>query len=240
VLDISNFTFSKYPDYKKRKLIFVKKKFMRIVLVDDHDVILESLGMLLKSLPILSEIVIFNNPFNSLQFIEVNEIDLLITDFNMPEMDGCSLTLNARKLKPNLNILMLTVSEDLATIQKAFQAGVLGFVMKKANRKELEIAIETVGSGKRYYSESVMKILMNPDNGLAEFMRINENVPYLTKREIEIIELISKELSSSEIAEKLFLSSATVEKHRHNIIKKLGVKNVIGIVKYAYENHLIS
>ncbi|WP_341225859.1 response regulator transcription factor [uncultured Arcticibacterium sp.] len=213
---------------------------MKIVLVDDHNIILDSLGMLLKSLSIVSEIKTFNEPQKALQYIQVEELDLLITDYNMPEMNGCSLAVNVRKMKPNLPILMLTISDDFQTIKDAFNAGIKGFVMKKANRSELQSAIEAVGAGKRYYSEGVMKELLNPDNGMADVLMMEEEMPSLTAREIEIIELIGKEMSSIEIAEKLFLSPATVEKHRHNIIKKLGVKNVIGIVKYAYQHNLIT
>lgn len=213
---------------------------MRIVLVDDHPIILDSLSMLLKSLPSVNGITTFNDPHKALQYIQVEELDLLITDFNMPEMDGCSLAVNVRKTKPNLPILMLTISDDFETIKNAFNAGIKGFVMKKANRNELQNAIEAVGAGKRYYSEGVMKELLNPDNGLADVVIMEEEMPSLTAREIEIIELIGKEMSSVEIAEQLFLSPATVEKHRHNIIKKLGVKNVIGIVKYAYQHNLIA
>lgn len=212
---------------------------MRIVLVDDHPIILDSLSMLLKSLSNVSVITTFNDPMKALQYVQVEELDLLITDFNMPEMDGCSLAVNVRKTKPNLPILMLTISDDFETIKNAFNAGIKGFVMKKANRKELQNAIEAVGAGKRFYSEGVMKELLNPNNGLADVVLMDDEMPSLTAREIEIIELIGKEMSSIEIAEKLFLSPATVEKHRHNIIKKLGVKNVIGIVKYAYQHNLI-
>lgn len=213
---------------------------MRIVLVDDHPIILESLSMLLKSLSSVGDITTFNDPLKALQYVQVEELDLLITDFNMPEMDGCSLAVNVRKTKPNLPILMLTISDDFETIKNAFNAGIKGFVMKKANRNELQNAIEAVGAGKRYYSEGVMKELLNPDNGLADVVMLDDEMPSLTAREIEIIEHIGKEMSSVEIAEKLFLSPATVEKHRHNIIKKLGVKNVIGIVKYAYQHNLIA
>lgn len=212
---------------------------MKIVLVDDHTIILDSLGMLLKSLSIVDEITTFNNPEKALKHIEVEEFDLLITDYNMPEMNGCSLAVNVRKSKPNLPILMLTISDDFQTIKDAFNAGIKGFVMKKANRNELQNAIEAVGAGKRYYSEGVMKELLNPNNGLADVVMMDDEMPSLTAREIEIIELIGKEMSSVEIAEVLFLSPATVEKHRHNIIKKLGVKNVIGIVKYAYQHNLL-
>lgn len=213
---------------------------MKIVLVDDHPIILESLSLLLKSMNGIDDLILFDDPENALDYILTEDLDILITDYEMPQMNGCTLTLKARKSKPDLNVLMLTVSESIDTIRSAFHAGILGYVMKKAGKKELQEAIETVSQGKRYYSKALLFELLNSSDEINSLISEQESLPCLTSREIEIIELIGLELSSQEMADKLFLSPATVEKHRHNIIKKLGVKNSIGVVKYAYQNNLIS
>ena len=101
--------------------------------------------------------------------------------------------------------------------------------------------MKTVASGKKYYSESVVFELLNRDKNMADLTNetIEEKLHNLSEREIEIITLIAKELSTNQIAEKLFLSPATVETHRHNILKKLGIKSSIGLVKFAMKNGLI-
>ena len=140
-----------------------------------------------------------------------------------------------------IKIILLTVSEDADTIQKAFAAGVSGYIMKKAGRDEFETALKTVAKGKKYYSESVVFELLNRDKNIAELA--NEPIPdklkNLSEREIEIIKLIANEHNTNVIADKLFLSPATIETHRHNILKKLNIKSSIGLVRFAVDNGLV-
>ncbi|UBM58803.1 response regulator transcription factor [Marinilongibacter aquaticus] len=210
---------------------------MKIVLIDDHEIILESLSLLLGSLPEVDRVVTFEHPVVALEHCLAEKYDLIITDNNMPEMTGCAFTLKLRKEKPESKILMLTIDEHFGTIREAFSAGILGYVMKKANKRELREAVLTVASGKRFVSDAVFSELIRPD-GPSHWDQ-SDDLQSLSSREIEIVALIGQELSSKEIAERLFVSVATVEKHRHNILKKLGVKNSIGIVKYALGNGLL-
>jgi DNA-binding NarL/FixJ family response regulator len=178
-----------------------------------------------------------------LKALAVHEnIDIVLTDFNMPEMDGIELTLQIRQQFPQVKVLLLTVSEDSDTIQRAFKAGVSGYMMKKAGKIEFETALKTVASGQKYYSQSVVFELLNRDKQMVDLTNatVEDKFDELSPREIEIITLIAQELSTNQIAEKLFLSPATVETHRHNILKKLGIKNSIGLVKFAMKNGLIT
>lgn len=209
---------------------------MKIVLIDDHDIILESLGLLLNSLEEVSKVMVFNDPNKALEYCISEDFDVLITDFNMPEMSGIALTLKLRTLKPNVRILMLTVDESYSTIKEAFNAGIKGYIMKKSGKKELREAIITINEGKRYVSDAVFSELIRQN--LKEENEEND-LQSLSEREIEIVTLIAQELSTKEIAEKLFVSVATVEKHRHNVLRKLSVKNSIGIVKFAINNGLL-
>jgi DNA-binding NarL/FixJ family response regulator len=164
----------------------------------------------------------------------------LITDYQMPQMSGIELTLQLRQKYPSVKVLMLSVSEEAEMIREAFQAGVWGYMMKRAGKAELQKAILTIANGQRYFSESVVFELMR--------LGLTDNIPkeeiftefnQITEREIDIIRLIANELSSVEIAEKLFIAPKTVETHRHNILRKLGVKNTVGIIKYAIKNGIV-
>ncbi|SOE23845.1 DNA-binding response regulator, NarL/FixJ family, contains REC and HTH domains [Spirosomataceae bacterium TFI 002] len=213
---------------------------MHVVLVDDHTIILDSLGLLLSTMDSINEITTFDDPQEALLYIEANSLDLLVTDFEMPDMNGCDLAQKAKKIKPDLNVLMLTVSEDMETIKCAYKSGILGYVMKKAGKLELKEAIETVAEGNRYYNKALLMQLINSEDGLGSTeVEVEEVKTELTNREVQIVRLMATELSSLEIAQELFLSPATVERHRHNIIKKLGVKSSIGVMKYAFEQKLI-
>jgi DNA-binding NarL/FixJ family response regulator len=216
---------------------------MKILIADDHEFILDSLEILLSSIQDCEVVGIYTSGNALLKGLELHDdIDLVMSDYNMPEMNGIELTYQIRQRFPNVKVLLLTVSEDVGTIQEAFQAGVSGYVMKKAGKAELEKALQTIVSGQKYYSESVVFELLNRNKSMADVVgnSVKSELAILSEREIEIIKLISQELSTNEIAEKLFLSPATVETHRHNILKKLRLKNSIGLVKFAMKNGLIS
>lgn len=215
---------------------------MRILIADDHQFILESIEILLSTLPDFEVVGTYSNGRELLNSLAIHEnIDLVMTDYNMPEMNGIELTYKIRQNYPAIKVLLLTVSEEVQTIQEAFQAGVSGYVMKKAGKEEFEKAIKIVASGKKYYSESVVFELLNRDKKMSDLVgdTIKDDLMNLSAREIEIIKLIAEEHSTNVIAEKLFLSPATVETHRHNILKKLRIKNSIGLVKFAMKNGLI-
>jgi DNA-binding NarL/FixJ family response regulator len=212
---------------------------MRILIADDHEIFLDSLSMLIATFPDVEVIGNCKNALEVLDFLQNQTIDLLVTDYKMPQMSGIELTLQLRQKYPKIKVLMLSVSEEAEMIREAFQAGVWGYMMKKSGKAELQKAIECIKNGQRYFSESVVFELMRL--GLTDNIpqnEISQEFNQLTEREIEIIRLISKELSSQEIAEKLFIAPKTVETHRHNILKKLGLKNTVGLVKYALKNGL--
>ncbi len=215
---------------------------MRVLIADDHQFILESIEILISTMPNYEVVASYNNGIQLLKGLEIHEnIDLVLTDYNMPEMDGIALTYQIRQRYPTIKVLLLTVSEDANTIQEAFKAGVSGYMMKKAGKSEFEKALKTITAGQKYYSESVVFELLNRDKKMSDLVGENMQVELssLSDREIEIIKLVAHEHSTNVIAEKLFLSPATVETHRHNILKKLGLKNSIGLVKFAIKNGLM-
>jgi DNA-binding NarL/FixJ family response regulator len=213
---------------------------MRILIADDHEIFLDSLSMLIATFPDIEVVGNCKNALEVLDFLQNQTIDLLVTDYKMPQMSGIELTLQLRQKYPQIKVLMLSVSEEAEMIREAFQAGVWGYMMKKSGKGELQKAVESIKNGQRYFSESVVFELMRL--GLTDNIpqnEISQEFNQLTEREIEIIKLITNELSSQEIAEKLFIAPKTVETHRHNILKKLGLKNTVGLTKYALKNGLV-
>lgn len=208
---------------------------IRILLVDDHQIILDSLGLLFDLMDGISLVATLNDSRKVLDVLAEKEVDILITDMSMPYMNGIELSFQVKEKYPDMKILMLTVNDQGDRIQDAFKAGISGYVMKKAGRVELENAIRTIAAGQLHFSQEVMRTLLSTKEGDDQF----EKIKHLTKRELEIIKLIVREYSSAEIAEELFISQGTVETHRHNIFKKLDVKNAIGLVKFALKYKLI-
>jgi len=213
---------------------------MRILIADDHKFILDSLELLIATMPEHEVLGAYTSGTEVLKALEeFNNIDAVLSDYNMAELNGIEMTRQIKQRLPHIKILLLTVSEDAETIKEAFEAGVSGYVMKKAGKAELQRALQTIASGEKYYSESVVFELLNRDKKIADLVQESTNTGLLTERELEIIRLIAREMSTNQIAEKLFISPATVETHRHNILKKLGAKNSIGIVMYAVNNKLV-
>jgi len=214
---------------------------MRVLIADDHEIFLDSLSLLIATFADVEVVGNCKNGAEVINFTKNNEIDLLITDYKMPQMSGIELTIFLRQNYPKIKVLMLSVSEEAEMIRESFQAGVWGYMMKRAGKTELQKAIQTIANGQKYFSESVVFELMRL--GLTENIpkeEVSNEFSQLTEREIDIIRLIANELSSNEIAEKLFIAPKTVETHRHNILKKLNVKNTVGIIKYAIKNGLVN
>ena len=210
----------------------------KVVLIDDHQVVLYGLNLLFKSIENVEVIGILNDSRKLRAFLESEPVDIVISDLHMPNLSGINLTLMLRKDFPHIKVLLLTMAEDAYHIREALRAGVHGYVLKHANKEELEKAVGKLMEGKKYYSEAVIdELASSPDDNYNNAHP--ETIEHLTTRELEILKLAAMEYSTSEIAEKLFISIATVETHRGNLMKKLGVKSAIGMAKFALKHGLV-
>jgi DNA-binding NarL/FixJ family response regulator len=211
---------------------------IKVILVDDHQIILDSLKLLINLMDNISVVSTINDPRPVETRINEDKPELIIMDYSMPYINGLELSMKLKMRYPDINIILLSVKDDPATINHAYKVGCSGFLMKSVNREELETAIRTVSKGDMYYSPQAMQLIMAGEDVSA----IDESdYGYaLTKREKEIIHLIVQELSTIEIAQKLNISPGTVETHRYNIMRKLKVKNVVGITKFALKAGLVN
>jgi len=207
---------------------------IKILLVDDHQLFLDGIKLVLrkaKNLIINGEA---HNGIEALQFLKKNEIDLMITDVNMPEMSGTELTKKVKELYPEIKVLVLTQSDEKSVINQIIQSEAEGYLLKKIEKKELIFAINKIINNGSYYCNEMAEIMMQN----LKSKKHNIIQEELTEREKEILKLICMEYSTLEIAEKLFISDRTVDSHRANILRKTKVKTVIGLVKYAIENNI--
>lgn len=204
---------------------------MRVLLVDDHVILSDGVKSLLEK---EDYEVVFqaDSAERALEFLKGNDADLLITDFNMPGMDGLSLIHLVKRINQNIKIIVLSMHDEVHLVKEILKAGVNGYVLKKDTQNELLQAIREVQAGKVFLSNDINKMLIvnlqNPDEG-----------KLLTDREREILKLIAREFTNKQIAEELFISERTVETHRKNIFKKTGTNSLVGLIKFAYANNLI-
>lgn len=205
---------------------------MKIFLVDDHAILLDGIkSILLKddSLHVVGEA---SSAEAALEFLKKNEIDLLITDFNLPEMDGLSLIRLVKKLSPKIKIIMLSMHDETHLVKEILKQGIDGYILKKDSHVELLEAISAVRNGKVFLSNEISKMMIHS-------LQFPDEERLLTDREREILKLISKEYNNKQIAEELFISERTVETHRKNIFRKTKTNNLVGLIKFAYANNLI-
>jgi DNA-binding NarL/FixJ family response regulator len=209
----------------------------RLALVDDHQLILDSLQTLFASVSGVEVAGALNDSRRVSDMLEKTTIDILVCDLHMPHLSGIDLALQLRRSHPMVKVLLLTMAEDALTIREAVRSGVAGYVLKRAGRGELEKAISTVMQGHRYFSPYILERLTELDETLTV-----EHSPLtcLTDREVDVLRLIADEHPTHRIAEKLYISVPTVETHRRHLMQKLGVKSVVGMVKYAMKHGLVS
>jgi DNA-binding NarL/FixJ family response regulator len=219
---------------------------IKVLLVDDHRIIRDGLKALLMGVKEINIIGECSDGIEVSTFLDNNNVDVILMDINMPKQDGITTTGIISKDYPNVKIIALTMHQEESYISKILQAGANGYVIKNASRREIVDAINKVNQGNTYFSEDVTNIMMSKYlNSGVKSERKNHNSTHdisiedLTKRELEILNLIIDEHTNVEIGEKLFISPRTVDTHRRNLLLKIGVKNTAGLVKYALQHNLI-
>lgn len=205
---------------------------MKIFLTDDHAILVGGLVKIIESESDLEIVGSAGTVAETMDKLSQMDVDLLITDYNLPDEDGLSLVRRVNRKYPNTKILVLSMHDEAHLVKEILKEGIQGYLIKKDSHKELIDAIYTIQSGKTYLSSDVSKMLIKGLNG-------NEEQRLLTDREREILKLISKEYTNRDIAEELFISERTVETHRKNIFRKTGTNSLVGLIKFAYANNLI-
>lgn len=215
---------------------------IRIFLIEDHHVVRYGVKSLLDQ---NHQFIVIGESDNAEDFLEQSsniQVDLVITDISMEGMSGIELTKKIRKNFGNaIKILVLSMHADDLFINQCFEAGANGYLLKDFKKTELFSAIESIMKGEIYTSRSVSQILANNYLNKEYISKSrNANSIDITKREREIIELISLGFNNKEIATKLFLSPSTIDVHRYNILKKLEVKNTAEMIMKAIKMKIIT
>ncbi|MDO8998367.1 MAG: response regulator transcription factor [Bacteroidota bacterium] len=209
---------------------------IRILIVDDHQVFIDGLTAMLNQIEGMEVIGSANNGQQMVDKVKELDPNIVLSDIQMPVMDGIEATTKIHKIKPEVKIIALTMLNETLFIKKMLHAGAYGYIIKTIDKQELIHVIQKVASGKKHFSDEVITQLMDnfSDN------RTTTNLfSSLTKREKEILVLIAKGLTDKEIAENVFLSPLTVTTHRKNILSKLGLKNKVELTRFAMDNNLI-
>lgn len=204
----------------------------RILLAEDHGTVREGIKLLVNAQPDMTVVGEAENGIEAVKKIQELLPDLVVMDISMPELNGLKATKKIRKISPKVKILTLTRHMDHGYLQQLVKAGVNGYVLKQSAPTELINAIRAVMEGKSYIDPALMQRVMGMFTGRGDALR-GENVNEITDRESEILRLIAWGYSNKEIATRLDLSVKTVEAHKTNTMRKLGMSSRIDIVRYA-------
>lgn len=209
----------------------------KIILVDDHKLFRNGLKLLLNNSDNAMVIAEASNGFEFLQIIEENQDAIIFMDIQMPEMNGIEATRQSLEKYPDLKIIALTMFGEDEYYYQMIEAGVKGFLLKNTDIDEVLEAIEIVARGENCFSK---ELLYNIVRNISHTKKNNNDDPNLSERELEILHLICEGLSNQEIADKLFISKRTVDKHRSNILEKTGTNNTASLVMYSIKQGIIA
>ena len=213
----------------------------KIIIVDDHSLFREGIKLLIENEYLGEVIAEAENGQIFLQQLETHSPDLVIMDIEMPVMGGLEATQKALILHPNLKILVLTMQNEKSNCLDFIHAGAMGLVLKTSGKNEFENAIKSIMNGESYFPNNLLRqIIANNDIKSQAIIETTEPiVENLTVREKEVLQYFCEGLSVSEIADRLFLSTKTIEAHRAALLKKTQSRNTVNLVLYGVKNKLV-
>lgn len=200
---------------------------IKIIIADDHDLFRSGLVELLKKHDRLDVIASVSDGKALIQLLKNTMADIILLDLVMPKLDGFEALSIISKSHPDIKTIVISMHDDGNYIAKCAKNGAHGYLLKNADEEELVEAIDIVNSGRKYYSAEITERMINN-------MAIQgDDFKGLSKKESEILQLLTKGLTTKEIALQLFISTRTVETHRANLLKKLDVKNTPELITKA-------
>lgn len=208
-------------------------KKIKVFIVDDHYMVIEGIKSLLQNDDDIEFIGHASTAISCLSYLDSHEPDVILLDINLPDMSGIELCIEIKKKMPAVRILGLSTFNQHSFIEKMLENGAMGYVLKNATRQEISLAVRNVYNGMKYLSyEASMTLKENHNDN-------STDAPMLTRREKEILDMIAEGLTNPEIAEKLFISTTTVDTHRKNLLSKFKVKNTASLIKSAAMSKLL-
>jgi len=210
----------------------IARKSTKVLLVDDHPLVLEGIRAIIETFSHIEVVGATSSAREALTIAGRTEPDVVMMDINMPDLNGLDAIELFKEQHPNTRLLMLSMHDSREYISTSVMYGASGYILKDVSTSEIIAAIEAVASGGTYFSSGVSDVLMRFESAL-------KTSGPLTTREQSVLLLVADGKSSKDVAQLLEISTRTVETHRKNIKKKLGIATTAGLTRYAIESGLI-
>lgn len=209
---------------------------IHLVICDDHRIVIDGLQRLLEDVPWIEQVGTATNGDELMQLLPGVTADILVLDLNLPGMDGSTILHKVKQRWPALKVLILTMDDSPAVIRELIAKGADGYLIKTCGREELLQALRELQAGHRHVPPGVFQAAHGPR---ATSDREQGRLSVLSSREIEVLEALAEGLSNKEIGDRLFISHRTVDTHRTNLMKKLGMHNLVELVRLAIAEGLV-
>jgi DNA-binding NarL/FixJ family response regulator len=205
---------------------------IRVVLADDHTLVRAGIGSLLRTFDGIEVVGEADDGASALQLVERYRPDVVLLDIGMPRMSGLEVLPHLARIDGSIRAVILSIHRDSEYVFEALRAGAIGYLVKDSAVSDLETALRTVARGERYLSPSISRTVVE-DYVSRRGTSTSDTLRALTPRQREILKRVAAGLTSKEIAQKLGLSYRTVEVHRMNLMRRLNVHDVAGLVRFA-------
>lgn len=208
----------------------------KILLVDDHKIMRDGIKAIITSSTEYSIVSEASDGNEALKYLSKNKVDIVVIDINMPNLDGVSCTKIIKEKYKKVKVLAMSMYVDEQHIAKMLQAGANGYISKDAGKQVLLEALDAVNKGEVYHGKEITKVIMSEFSKTKEEKMKENPIDFLTTRELDVLKLIVEEKSNYEIADELHISVRTVDAHRRNLLQKTGLKNAVGLTKFAIKH----
>ncbi len=212
---------------------------MNLMIVDDHKIFRDGLKLLLSHFSFVKNIYEASNGKEFLEQVGELKPDIVLMDINMPVMGGIETTIEALDRYPDLRIIVLTTFHDDDYVEQMMLAGVEGYMLKRSTTEEFEKALLKVHAGGNYFSDEIVQVVMSNMNRMRTEKEQRDNIPELTAREKEVLELICEGYNNDQIAELIHVSPKTVEKYKSSLFQKTDTSNTVNLIIYAFKHRMV-
>jgi len=213
---------------------------IRVLIADDHAIVREGLGTMLSHQPDMTVVGLATHGREAIRMVDEYQPDVAIMDISMPELNGIDAISQMLPRHPNIKVIVLSIHETKPYVYRALKAGARGYLLKETAGLEVVDAVRAVYGGERYLSQRISDLVRDVSFRSLDGSKEVSPLEQLSPREREILQLVAEGKTSQEIGERLSISSKSVDTYRSRLMRKIGVKDVAGLVKFAIQHGVIS
>jgi DNA-binding NarL/FixJ family response regulator len=213
---------------------------IRVLVADDHAIVREGLGTMLSNQPDMTVVGLATNGREAIRMVDQYQPDVAVMDISMPELNGIEAIQQMLPRHPRMKVIVLSIHETKPYVYRALKVGAKGYLIKETAGLEVVEAVRAVYRGERYLSQRISDLLTSISSRNLEGSKEVSPLERLSPREREILQLVAEGKTSQEIGERLSISSKSVDTYRSRLMRKIGVEDVAGLVKFAIQHGVIS